>query len=176
MFIGHPLQERPHLGQLLGADRCRLAAQLLGQLDRPRSHRLPVLDRHADLLEDAPQVVAQGEQPGLVGLPRDLHVEDGLGQRIRVRGPRLEDVEQIALGVATDAHHGMDDEIDPVAVASQLHGHGVDDERHVVADDLHDSVRRLPAMMLELGVVDVYLDLTRRPLLGQVPVRDRRPV
>ena len=64
----------------------------------------------------------------------------------------------------------------PYPWRAELHRHRVDDERHVVGDDLDHRVRRLPAVLLELGVVDVHLDLAGRAHPGPVPVRDRGAV
>ena len=89
---------------------------------------------------------------------------------------RLEDLDQLPVRVPPDPDHRMDHEVDRVPLAPELHRHRVDDERHVVADDLDHRVRGLPAVVLELGVVDVDLGLAGLAVLGQVPVRDRGAV
>ncbi len=106
----------------------------------------------------------------------DLGVEDRLADRVVRGGVGVEHLDHVTVGVAPDPHHRMDDQVDAVPRAAQLHRHRVDDERHVVGDDLDQRVRRLPAVLLEVRVVDAHLGLARSPLLGEVPVRDRRPV
>ena len=75
------------------------------------------------------------------------------------------------VGIAPDLHHRVDDEVDPVAEPPEFHRHRVDDERHVVGDDLDQRVRRLPPVLLEVRVVDPHLRLAGGPLLGQVLMR-----
>ena len=58
----------------------------------------------------------------------------------------------------------------------QLHRDRVDEERHVVGDDLDDGVRRLPAVLLDVGRVDVHLRLAGPPDAAEVPVRERGAV
>ena len=52
----------------------------------------------------------------------------------------------------------------------------VDQERHVVVDDLDDRVGRLPAVLLELRVVDAQLGRARPPLLAEAQLRQRGAV
>ena len=60
--------------------------------------------------------------------------------------------------------------------AAELHRHRVDEERHVVGDDLDDGVRRLPAVLLELRVVDADLGRARLALApSEAPVRSAPP-
>ena len=51
-------------------------------------------------------------------------------------GVRVEDVDDLTVLVAADPHHRVDHQVDAVALAGQVHRHRVDDERHVVGDDL----------------------------------------
>ena len=69
----------------------------------------------------------------------------------------------------------MDDQLDPVPLPAQLHRHRVDDERHVVADDLDHRERRVPAVTLNVGVIDAHLGLASRTMLAGLPVGHHRP-
>ena len=56
-------------------------------------------------------------------------------------------------GVAADVEDRVDQQIQAQAEPVQLHRQRIDDERHVVADELDCGVRRLPAVLFEVGVV-----------------------
>jgi hypothetical protein len=66
--------------------------------------------------------------------------------------------------------------VDPEAAPAQRHADRVDQERHVVGDDLERGVRRLPAVDLELRIEDADLALARLALAAEVQVRERRAV
>ncbi len=66
--------------------------------------------------------------------------------------------------------------MDGAPAASERHRHGIDEERHVVRDDLDNAVRRLPAVLLDPRCVHVHLRLALRPSLQEVPVRERSAV
>src|SRR5690242_1043026 len=70
----------------------------------------------------------------------------------------------------------MDDEMERQAVAVDLHRHRIDQERHVVVDDLDDRMGRLPAVLFEAGIEDPDPRLARLALAGEVPVRQGRAV
>ena len=177
VVVDQPVEER--LGLLderrIHAGR-RVAVELVDQRRRAGAHLLPVLDRGADLgqhpLDRLPQLV---EQHPIVLAP-DLDVDDRFADHVLRGGVVLEHLDQLALGVAPDPDHRVDHQVDPVPEPPELHRHRVDDERHVVGDDLDQRVRRLPPVLLEVRVVDPHLRLARLPVLGQVPVRDRGAV
>jgi hypothetical protein len=67
-------------------------------------------------------------------------------------------------------------EVQHQPVAIDLHRHRIDQERHVVVDDLDDRVRRLPAVFLEGRIEHADPGVPRLPLAREVPVRQRSPV
>src|SRR6516165_6384807 len=67
----------------------------------------------------------------------------------------------------------MDDEVDGVAFAGKRRGNGIDEERHVVVDDLDRGARRAPAMLLKPRIDDAHLRLAGRARLGKAPERER---
>ena len=70
----------------------------------------------------------------------------------------------------------MDDEVDARGRPRQRHRHRVDDERHVVGDDVDHRVRRGPAVLFGVGVVDADVGLPGAPRTRQLPVLGRRAV
>ncbi len=176
VVVHDPLEEGPGLGQVLGVDRRRVRVQVGDDLVRARDHRLPVVDGCPHVPEDAPDSGLQlGEMVG-IGLAHDLRVDEGLEPAVgRVRVVR-EHVEELPVPVPPDARHRVDDQVHAAPEPVELHAHRVDEEGHVVVDDLDDGVRRLPAVLLELRGVDVDLGRARRALRGQVEVGERRAV
>ena len=63
-----------------------------------------------------------------------------------------------------------------VALAVYLHPRRVDQEGHVVVHHLYNGVGRLPAVFLEMGVVDPDLPLPGLAPPREVPVGECRPI
>ena len=89
---------------------------------------------------------------------------------------RFEHLLQRAPLISPDPNHRMDHQINRIALPAQFHRHRVDEERHVVADDLDHSMRGLPAVLIKIGVVDMNRRLPRRALPRQIPVGHRSPI
>ena len=106
----------------------------------------------------------------------DLGVDHRLGDRpVGGVGPGGRTSLQRAALVAVDGDHRVDDQVDAEAVAVQLHRHRVDQERHVVGDDLDCGVRSTPAVALELRVVDAHLRLAGRALRARLKCASAAP-
>jgi hypothetical protein len=109
--------------------------------------------------------------PGAVDLdvhPRLAHLPEvvvGLGRT-------EEQLLELAGGVAPDPHRGVDDEVDGAVHSLELGGHRVDEERHVVGDDLDDGVPAGPALLLDLGVVDGDVGGAHGSPLRELAVRE----
>src|SRR4029453_16611153 len=103
-----------------------------------------------------------------LALAVDLEVQVRLADA--VGGVGGQDLDQPAGLVAADHDHRVDGQVNDQAVAVQFHGHRVDQERHVVGDDLHDGVPGAPAVLLEPGAVDADLGLAGPAAVGQTPV------
>ena len=58
----------------------------------------------------------------------------------------------------------------------QRRGHRIDEERHVVIDDLDDRVTRVPAIGRGARIESPQLRLSRLALLRELPERQRRAV
>ena len=80
------------------------------------------------------------------------------------------------LGVAAHGEHGVDDQVDAGAAPVQLDADRVDEERHVVGDDLDGRVGGLPAVLLEVRVVDAHLGHPGRPFAREVERAERQAV
>ncbi len=175
--IVHPCQQRGGLEALVAIQRRRRIAQLGDQLRGALAHRRPVLDGRRHLAQDGKQPLAQPLQIPRLAVAIDLEVDERLQQGALVRrGIRREDGRKLTVGLPPDAHDGMDELVDPGAAAAERHRRRVDQERHLVGDDLDDRVQGLPAVLLELRVVHAH---QRRPGLapaGEAAVRERGAV
>jgi hypothetical protein len=177
MVVMQPLHEGGRLldGALVDA-LGRGLLQRLHHLGGALAHRLPVLDRRAHVAEHLGQPLLDRLQHRRGRLLVDLDMHEALARQlggIRAFGG---EVLGLALGVALDAVDRVDDQMDGQPLARQLHGHAVDQEGHVVVDDLDHRVGRVPAMLLEAGIVDADLGRARGALLPEGPHRERRAV
>ena len=77
--------------------------------------------------------------------------------------------------VAGDGHDRVDHEVQAAALADEFHGDGVEEEGHVVDDDLDHRMGRRPAVVVEVGGVDPDAGGARRAPLSQVEVGQGRP-
>jgi hypothetical protein len=176
VLVGQPLQELPGLSELLGVQRRRVALEPGDDVVDLGMHLLPVLDRLAHVAEhplhvrdDLRRVVALTE-------PVDLHVHPRLADRVsdgRTR-PVLDRHHALhPAGEVTDhVEVRVDDRVHAALLAGQLHGEGVDEERHVVDDDLDHGVPvGRPAVLAQGGRERPHLGCPLRPLGGQLVVR-----
>ena len=70
----------------------------------------------------------------------------------------------------------MNDEVNRQTFGGKRHANGVDEEGHVVIDDLDDRVMHGPAMLLAARIERAQLGLARLALLRELPERERRAV
>ena len=171
VVVVDPLEQVARLGELVRRDRRRRLVERDEQAADALAHRRPVVDRGAHVLEGAAQAGTHPLERLGARLPVDLDMDQRLGQPVLAA-----DLEQPALRVPANAHDLTDHEVDRSPAPCHGHGDGVDEERHVVDDGLDDGVPRLPPVLLEVGRVDVHLQLARPPDAREVPVRDRRTV
>ena len=171
-----PLEEGAGLLELLGMDERRRRPQFRDAPAKLLAHRDPVVHRGADVVERAAHLrLDRVEHLGLglaIGLEVDDRLDDGALARVVDGKERLD----AAVLSPAEAQHGVDHEVARVPAAVHDHAHRVDQERHVVGDDLEDGMGRLPAVLLDLGVVDPDLRRARRAPPGEVEVRRRGAV
>ena len=172
MVVGQPFEEGLDLAQVVGGEvgRGRLEVGDYGR--HVATHRQPVLDRAAHVAENSLEVPLESFEHGRIALPVDLDVHEAFGPGIGRRIAAAADGGQPAVGIAVGREDRMDREVDADAVAVDLHGHAVDQERHVVVDDLDHGVGRLPAMLLQMRVVDAHLGGARWAGFGEAEMGD----
>ncbi len=187
VVVGEPAHELPGLADLLLGQAGRgLLGELVGQTQRGVAHLGPVLDDLADVAEHPAQVGLDLAQVVAVGLAVDLDVHPRLDGRVgrplgagglaAGAGVDVEDLQQLAGDVAADDQLGVDDDVDRAVLAGQLVGHRVDQERHVVGDDLDHGVAAGPAVLLDRGGVHPHLGGALGALEAQAVVRGGRAV
>ncbi len=165
VIVLHPGEEIAALGDLVGGQRRRPVVELGDDLRHLLAHRRPIGHRGADVAQHHFEIGPDGLDPAGVGLLADPQLHPGFGV---VAGPG-----QAAGRVAGDPQHRVDHEIDGEVALVERGSHRIDQERHVVIDDLDDAVRAAPAMVVELRIVDPELGLPGLPLLPEVPQRRR---
>ncbi len=174
MVGGQPVEElRRLVGRLRGLLR-RLPPERLGDLGEAREHRLPVLDRGADLGEDLVDVMLEPREPlGIADLV-DLHLDAGFADAVLVA--RLGEALAGAVGLAVHGDDRVHQRVDSGAPLVQERRERIHEERHVVVDDLEHGVRRLPAVLGHARVVEADLGLAGLALGGELPERERGAV
>ncbi|GHI38535.1 hypothetical protein Sviol_29430 [Streptomyces violascens] len=179
VVVGEPAQELAGLVDVLLAQVAglRLLGQLVGDAQRGVAHLLPVLDGFPYVGQDAQQVGGDLLQVGAVGLAVDLDVDPRLGEGV-VRqlgglGAGVEDLDELAGEVAADDDLRVDHDVDAAALPGQLVGDRVDEEGHVVGDDLDHGVAAGPAVLLDRRGVHPDVRRTLRPVLRETVVGER---
>ena len=177
VVVGEPAQERLALGELLRRDRRRAARR---SRRRSRSDAGPASSSSrstARRTSASTRATSAASASSRVGLddPVDLDVDERLAARVAAR-PSAATLGERAVGAALHRDDRMDDEMQRQAVPVDFHRHRVDEERHVVVDDLDDRVRRLPAVLLDRRIEDAHAGVAGLALAREVPVRQRRAV
>ena len=167
--VREPRQEFARLRNVVGGQRWRVALEVRHHLEHLRAHRRPVADDGADVGEHARDVGRQRAATRGVGDPLDLDVHQRLAHAVALAFPR-EPAEPAAC-VPLHGHDRVGDQVHGEPLPQHLHLHGVDEEGHVVVDDLDDRVRRLPALLVDRGVEHPHLRLAGRPRRGDLPQR-----
>ena len=135
------------------------------------AHRGPVLHRGADVGQHPLDPLAQTGLGGRIRQRVDGAVHEGFVARAVLLFTGFQKLDDAALGVADDAGDRMDDQMDGDALPVQLRRDGIDQEGHVVVDDLHHRALGLPAMLVQPGRIDPHLGLAGRALLCPLPHR-----
>ena len=176
VVVRDPFEKRHAVLELVGGHRRRVGLEVLQDLVELRAHRAPVLHRRRHVPQHDLDVGDDALEDLLIRLPIDLEMHDGLGERAVDLSTVREHFRHATVVVAAQPHDRMDDEMRGQPASIQRHAHRVHQERHVVGGDLDDGVRRLPPMLLELGIVDTQLRRARRARAQEVPMGERRSV
>ncbi len=184
VVVREPAQQFPRLLDVLVAQVVggRLLGQLLGDAQRGVAHLLPVLDGLTGVGQHAQQVVGDLLQVGAVGLAVDLDMDPRLDVRVvrqlaaparRTPGdPGRQYLDELAGQIPSYDELRMDDEMDTAPLPGQLVGDRVDEEGHVVGDDLDDGVAARPAVLLDGRGVHPHARRALRTGLAQPVVRE----
>ena len=182
VVVGQPLQQRPALPDLGRRQRRWRLLEIRDDLPRLGVHLLPVLDHLAYVTEHVGEGLPDLLECCRVGLAVDLDVHPGLADQVaRCLGVccllGVAHVEQGTGDVAADQELGVDDHMDRAVLCAQGHGDRVDQERHVVGDDLdHGMAGRRPLVVVDRRCEHAYGRRTLRPHRGQLVVAQGRAV
>jgi hypothetical protein len=169
VIIGQPAQKGHRLVRGTRGQRGLRRLQLTGRLLQARTHRGPVGHRGAHFGQ---RMLQRGHQRG-AALRVDDAVDLDVHPRLARRTGRLlwhSQCQQRAVGLALDREHRMRDQVQRQPLAVDGHGGGVDQERHVVVDDLDHRVARGPAAVADAGIEHPHLGRIGRaagPVLPQ---------
>ena len=169
VIVGHPLEERLGLGAVLVADRHRPLIEPVNDALQLALHFCPVTDTGAHILQRREDAVLDALELARLGLAVDFQVHE----RLLVA---LAPGQHHATRIAMHLDHRMDHGVQLYAVLRDGHADGVDQERHVVVDDLHHGMAAVPAVAL-FGIEQAD---ARRPRLAlacevQQTADDRSP-
>jgi len=143
VVVRQPAQE----GERLVARGSRRGAgfEFGGGLGQAGAHRRPVVHRGAHVAQRLREAGGQRLARRRIEYPIDLDVHHRLVRAARFAARRQG--RERAASVALDVEQRVQDEVQPQALAVDLHDHRVDQEGHVVVDDLDDGMARLPAVL-----------------------------
>ena len=174
MIVLDPFEKRLHLVPVPAGDRRRQRVEFLDAGAHPLAHAAPVLHRDPHIAEHGEHLGRYRIERFLLGLAGGLDMDERLdAASLAVCVLHGKDRADAPLLPSLHAHHRVDDEVARMAAAVQHHAHGIDQERHVVGYDLDDGVGGLPAVLLDLGVVDADLGLAGSAPAGEVEMRRR---
>ena len=130
---------------VLGEARRAAGGEIGDGVEAGAAHRPPVLDRQPHLGQHAGERGGKLVEQRGIGLAVDLDVHHrfGLGALAGFDG----EAQKVAVEVAPHRQHRMRQQMDVDLAAIELVGDRIDQERHVVVDDLHDGVAALEAVV-----------------------------
>jgi hypothetical protein len=170
VILGQPLEE----GLVLRDDRRRQRGRGMGDLaDRllePPEHLAPVFDRGANV---AQHFLDRRRQRGaLLGIdqPVDLDVHPRFARCRRFARERCHRL-QHAIAIAHHREDRMDEQVQRQALAVDVDDRRVDEERHVIVDDLDHRVTRRPAVFGNRRREHAHLGRPPGALRAELPVR-----
>jgi hypothetical protein len=144
--------------------------QIRDRVEPGLSHGPPVGDRAPHFGQHAAERRGEIVELCRLGLPVDLDVHHRFGS------PTVGiDLQQVAVEVAPHREDGMGEQMNGKLAPVQLVGDRIDQERHVVVDDLHDGVPALEAVLGRGRIEDADLGHARQPVPGERQQGERRP-
>ncbi len=144
VVVRKPLDEFAGLDLLVAGNARHTGKHFLPNLSCAVPHRRPVCDGEPHVLERTQDPDTQRFEPCRVAHPRHREVLPGL--QLAGIASRLFEPLQATPRVPRHAQDRVNHQLDSESRVVQHHRERVDQERHVVGDDLHDRVRRAPAV------------------------------
>ncbi len=180
VVVGEPAKEVLALLDLGLRQRRWVGVELVDDREHLGVHLVPVLDRLAHVAQDLLQQLLDLAGVLVVGHPADLDVHPRLAETlVGLRGAVVGELHllQLAGDVAEDVELRMDHGVHVALLAGELHRQRVDEEGHVVGDDLDDRVAAgRPAVLGGGGGEHPHLRRTLRTTAGQPVVGGERAV
>ena len=150
MVVFHPGKELPALFQQFRIAALRPLPDVFHCIRGTLVHFLPILHRQADVgHRQAQPCFNRGERFWIV-LPVDLHMDDGFGFALAVRG-RVE-APDLAFAVPVDVNDGMRHKMDTQVHLGHGQAGGIHQERHIVVGHLQDGVLAFPTVLVHVRV------------------------
>jgi len=173
VVLCQPLEEGAALGHLRGGQRGGQRRVLGDRLVEPAHHRRPVGDGGTHVGQHL--LERRHQRRALLGFdqPVDLDVHPRL-VRHAVAGARHGQLEQGAAGIAPHGEDRVHDEVQRQAGAVDRKRRRVDEERHVVVDELEHRMPRRPAVLGQGGRERTQLRRAGRALRAELPQRQQR--
>jgi hypothetical protein len=173
---GHPLEEGDGLVDLVLRQRRRARPVAAPGVLDPGAHVGPVAHRDGDVGIDALQPLEQAFPRSRVVDPVDVHVDEALALHLGLdeRGGFAHEPRERAGGVPFDRENGMRHENRLVALVDDLGQGRVEQERHVVVDDLDHRHVAAPAGALDLEIDEAQVRSAACPRRLEVAVGRHR--
>src|ERR1700736_2233832 len=157
MTVGQPGQQSPVLCYRIGKERGGHGAKpFIDQTVHALFHFRVVLHRLANIPEDPSDSCFQFKEALRISDTVNFHMHDRL-ESAALPGVARQDLTQATLSVAPGFHDRLNDQMESQSLAINFHGNRVDQERHVVIDDLDDRMRGFPSILLVLRIINSKL-------------------
>jgi hypothetical protein len=148
-----PSQEIARGGDFGGLARRRGGGESFDDPAHVAQHRAPIRDAGAHVVEHVLDAVADRVELRLVALRVDFHMHEAFADTL------FAEAEGSPARVARDRDDRVDHQMDGQFAPVDFRRDRIDEERHVVVDDLDDRMARVPAMLGQARIVDAYLGL-----------------
>ena len=160
-----PLQELDRLGDLIHRQRRRVGLEIGDDAVGALEHGAPVLHRQSHFAEHARE---RAHDVGARGVVRD-RLEMDMDEALARAGGRIDGAERDKFcAVAPHAEHRMRHQLHIEPALGDLAHHRVDQERHVVVDDLDHRDRLALARFFQRHGLAADLRRARRPVFEKI--------
>ena len=165
MSAKQPLQELDRLGDFVDRQRRRIGLQIGDDAVGALEHGAPVLHRQPHFAEHLAQRAHDVGARGLVGDRLEMDMDEALA---RIAGGVGSAQRQKLGAVALHAEHRMRHQLHGKPALGEFAHHRVDQERHVVVDDLDHRNRLAPARFFQRHGFAADLRRARRTVFEKI--------